>query len=130
MADFIGYAIADEVHELKGDTAEGNALGTLAECAQHTVVLTGTLLGGYADKVFNILFRMHPARMAQEGFEYGETGVRAFTETYGLLQKITGIEPEDNSCSEARVTKRARRRPRASQRLSVRFPMSLGGVIS
>ncbi len=30
MPDFFDYAIADEVHELKGDTAQGNALGTLA----------------------------------------------------------------------------------------------------
>jgi len=49
MPDFFDYAIADEVHELKGDTAQGNALGTLAACAQRTVVLTGTLLGGYSD---------------------------------------------------------------------------------
>ncbi|HXJ43609.1 MAG TPA: hypothetical protein VNH18_30280, partial [Bryobacteraceae bacterium] len=63
MPDFFDYAIADEVHELKGDTAQGNALGTLAGCAERTVVLTGTLLGGDADEVFNILFRMHPAKM-------------------------------------------------------------------
>jgi hypothetical protein len=130
MPDFLDYAIADEVHELKGDTAQGNALGTLAGCARHTVVLTGTLLGGYADEVFNILFRMHPARMVQEGFEYGEAGVRMFTETYGLLEKITVIEPEDNSCSEARVTKRVRRRPGASPLLFGRFLMSLGAFIS
>jgi hypothetical protein len=130
MPNFFDYAIADEVHELKGDTAQGNALGTLAGCAQHTVVLTGTLLGGYADEVFNILFRMHPARMVQEGFEYGEAGVRMFTETYGLLEKITVIEPEDNSCSEARVTKRVRRRPGASPLLFGRFLMSLGAFIS
>jgi hypothetical protein len=43
MADgFFDYAIADEVHELKGDTAQGNALGTLASCARHIAVLTGT----------------------------------------------------------------------------------------
>jgi Helicase conserved C-terminal domain len=130
MADFFDYAIADEVHELKGDTAQGNALGTLAGCAQHTVVLTGTLLGGYADEVFNILFRMHPARMVQEGFEYGEAGMRMFTETYGLLEKITVIEPADNACSEARVTKRVRRRPGASPLLFGRFLMSLGAFIS
>ena len=130
MPDFFDYAIADEVHELKGDTAQGNALGTLAGCAQHTVVLTGTLLGGYADEVFNILFRMHPARMVHEGFEYGEAGVRAFTETYGLLEKITVIEPTDNACSEARVTKRVRRRPGASPLLFGRFLMSLGAFIS
>ena len=130
MPDFFDYAIADEVHELKGDTAQGNALGTLAACARHTVVLTGTLLGGYADEVFNILYRLEPAKMVAEGFEYGEAGVRAFTETYGLLEKVTVIEPTDNACSEARVTKRVRRRPGASPLLFGRFLMSLGAFIS
>jgi hypothetical protein len=130
MPDFFDYAIADEVHELKGDTAQGNALGTLAACAQHTAVLTGTLLGGYADEVFNILYRLEPGKMANEGFEYGDAGVRAFTETYGLLEKITVIEPADNACSEARVTKRVRRRPGASPLLFGRFLMSLGAFIS
>ena len=130
MPGFFDYAIADEVHELKGDTAQGNALGTLAACAQRTVVLTGTLLGGYADEVFNILFRLEPAKMVNEGFEYGEAGLRVFTETYGLLEKITVIEPADNACSEARVTKRVRRRPGASPLLFGRFLMSLGAFIS
>ncbi len=130
MPDFFDYAIADEVHELKGDTAQGNALGTLAACARRIVVLTGTLLGGYADEVFNILYRLEPAKMVAEGFEYGEAGVRAFTETYGLLEKVTVIEPTDNACSEARVTKRVRRRPGASPLLFGRFLMSLGAFIS
>ncbi len=130
MPDFFDFAIADEVHELKGDTAQGSALGTLAGCAQRTVVLTGTLLGGYADEIFNILFRLEPAKMVREGFEYGETGLRSFTETYGLLEKITVIEPSDNACSEARVTKRIRRRPGASPLLFGRFLMSLGAFIS
>lgn len=130
MPDFFDYAIADEVHELKGDTAQGNALGTLAACAQHTAVLTGTLLGGYADEVFNILYRLEPGKMVKEGFEYGEAGVRAFTETYGLLEKITVIEPADNACSDARATKRIRRRPGASPLLFGRFLMSLGAFIS
>ncbi|HEV2618139.1 MAG TPA: helicase-related protein [Candidatus Acidoferrales bacterium] len=130
MPDFFDYAIADEVHELKGDTAQGNALGTLAASAQHTAVLTGTLLGGYADEVFNILYRLEPGKMVKEGFEYGEAGVRAFTEAYGLLEKITVIEPADNVCSEARVTKRIRRRPGASPLLFGRFLMSLGAFIS
>jgi hypothetical protein len=130
MPGFFDYAIADEVHELKGDTAQGNALGTLASCAARTLVLTGTLLGGYADELFNILFRLEPAKMVGEGFEYGEGGVRAFTETYGLLENVTVIEPADNACSEARVTKRVRRRPGASPLLFGRFLMSLGAFIS
>src|SRR5579862_199864 len=131
MADgFFDYAIADEVHELKGDTAQGNALGTLASCARHVAVLTGTLLGGYADELFNILFRLGPSQMLEEGFEYGEAGIRAFTETYGLLEEITVIEPADNACSEARVTKRVRHRPGASPLLFGRFLMGLGAFIS
>ena len=130
MPNFFDYAIADEVHELKGDTAQGNALGTLAACAQRTVVLTGTLLGGYADELFNILFRLQPAKMVGEGFECGEAGLRSFTETYGLLEKITVIEPSDNACSDGRVTTRIRRRPGASPLLFGRFLMSLGAFIS
>ena len=131
MDGFFDYAIADEVHELKGgDTAQGNALGTLAASANHIAVLTGTLLGGYADELFNILFRLEPSRMLEEGFEYGEAGVRAFTETYGLLEKITVIEPADNAYSEARVTTRLRHRPGASPLLFGRFLMSLGAFVS
>jgi hypothetical protein len=130
MPSFFDYAIADEVHELKGDTAQGNSLGTLASCAARTLVLTGTLLGGYADELFNILFRLEPTKMIEEGFEYSEAGVRAFTETYGLLENVTIIEPADNACSEARVTKRVRRRPGASPMLFGRFLMSLGAFIS
>jgi hypothetical protein len=131
MDGFFDYAIADEVHELKGgDTAQGNALGTLATSARHIAVLTGTLLGGYADELFNILFRLGASRMLEEGFEYGEAGVRAFTEIYGLLEKITVIEPADNACSEARVTTRVRHRPGASPLLFGRFLMSLGAFVS
>jgi hypothetical protein len=132
MSDgFFDYAIADEVHELKGgDTAQGNALGTLAACARHIAVLTGTLLGGYALDLFNILFRLEPRKMLEEGFEHGEAGVRAFTEAYGLLEKITVIEPADNACSEARVTTRLRHRPGASPLLFGRFLMSLGAFVS
>ena len=131
MDGFFDYAIADEVHELKGgDTAQGNALGTLAASARHIAVLTGTLLGGYADELFNILFRLGSSRMLEEGFEYGDAGVRAFTETYGLLEKITVIEPADNACSEARVTTRVRHRPGASPLLFGRFLMSLGAFVS
>jgi hypothetical protein len=131
MDGFFDYAIADEVHELKGgDTAQGNALGTLAAAARHIAVLTGTLLGGYADELFNILFRLGASRMLEEGFEYGDAGVRAFTEIYGLLEKITMIEPADNACSEARVTTRVRHRPGASPLLFGRFLMSLGAFVS
>ncbi len=130
MDGFFDYAIADEVHELKGDTAQGNALGTLASSAQRIVILTGTLLGGYADELFNILFRLNPRKMLAEGFVPGEAGLRAFSEAYGVLEKVTVIEPKDNVCSEARVTKRVKRRPGASPLLFGRFLLELGAFVS
>ena len=59
MPGWFDYAICDEIHQLAGDTAQGNALGTLASCTERIVGLTGTLLGGYADDLFNTLV---PAR--------------------------------------------------------------------
>ena len=47
MKDFFDYGIADQVHELSNDTAQGNALGTLAQSVDKIAVLTGTLMGGY-----------------------------------------------------------------------------------
>jgi hypothetical protein len=131
MKGFFDYGIADEVHELKGDTAQGAALGTIASCADRTIILTGTLNGGYADELFNILFRLHPKKMLEEGFAYGDAGVRAFSETYGVLEKVTTITPADNVCSDKpKVTTRVRRRPGASPLLFGRFLMELGAFVS
>ena len=128
---FFDYAIADEVHELKGsNTAQGNALGTLAGCADRIAILTGTLLGGYADEIYEILFRLDARKMLGEDFEAGAAGLRAFSETYGVLEKVTIIEPQDNACSEARVTRRIRRRPGASPLLFGRFLMEMGAFVS
>lgn len=130
LKNFFDFAIADEVHELKGaDTAQGNALGILASAAKKTIVLTGTLLGGYADDVYEILFRLDARRMIENGFEH-DGGIRPFMESYGLLEIITTIEPADNACSEARVTRRVKRRPGASPRLFGDFLMPMATFLS
>jgi SNF2 family DNA or RNA helicase len=130
LSGFFDFGIADEVHELKGsDTAQGNALGALAACVNKLIILTGTLLGGYADDVYNILFRAEPSKMIEYGFEHDE-GVRPFMETYGLLETITTIEPAENACSEAKVTRRVRRRPGASPQLFGDFLMPMAAFLS
>ena len=45
--------------------------------------LTGTLLGGYADDLFNTLFRLEAARMKEHGYEWGTSGRSSFTQDYG-----------------------------------------------
>jgi len=123
LQGFFDYAVCDELHQLAGDTAQGNALGALASCADRIVGLTGTLLGGYADDLYNILFRLQPQRMISKGYEWGSSGRSAFAQEYGVLETITKIEPEENACSDGKTTVTVKRKPGASPLLFGEFLM-------
>lgn len=101
MSGWFDFAIADELHQLAGDTAQGNGLGVLGRAAKRLIALTGTLMGGYADDLFNIFYRMEPHAMVREGFAYGGQGRRDFQEQYGVLETIEKVEEADNACSRA-----------------------------
>jgi superfamily II DNA or RNA helicase len=125
MPEWFDYAICDEIHQLAGDTAQGNALGTLASCTDRIVGLTGTLLGGYADDLFNTLFRLEARRMKEHGYEWGTTGRSSFIQDYGVLETITKVEAANNACSKAKATSTVRRKPGASPLLFGEFLMQL-----
>lgn len=129
MAGWFDYAICDELHQLAGDTAQGNALGTLSVCARRTVGLTGTLLGGYADDLYNILFRMQASRMVTKGFAWGSSGRSAFSQDYGVLETITKVEAAENACSDAKSTVTVRRKPGASPLLFGEFLMDSSAFV-
>jgi len=46
MKGWWDYAIADELHQLAQETAQGNNLGVLYRCSLKLIGLTGTLMGG------------------------------------------------------------------------------------
>jgi len=123
MDGFFDYAVCDELHQLAGDTAQGNALGALAACAERSLGLTGTLLGGYADDLYNILFRLQAPRMISKGYEWGASGRSAFAQDYGVIETITKITPEENACSDGKITVTVRRKPGASPLLFGEFLM-------
>ena len=99
---YFDFFICDEVHEMKGgNTAQGNAFGTLASACKKTIALTGTLLGGYASHMFYLQYRMSPQVMAKEGFGYGNR--MNFVNRYGVLERITKYYPgDDNICSKGK----------------------------
>ncbi|MEW3739039.1 hypothetical protein QOZ29_31600, partial [Pseudomonas aeruginosa] len=67
--------IADEAHEYKnGGSAQGQAMGVLAAKARKTLLLTGTLMGGYGDDLFYLLFRALPGRMIEDGYRPTTSG--------------------------------------------------------
>jgi hypothetical protein len=131
MHGWFDFAIADELHQLAGDTAQGNGLGVLGRAAQRLIALTGTLMGGYADDLFNIFYRMEPHAMVREGFAYGGQGRRDFQEQYGVLETIEKMEEADNACSRTtKKTVRVLRKPGASPMLFGKFLMTTTAFLS
>lgn len=88
---YFGTLIVDEGHEYKNEgSAQGQAMGVLASQCQKTILLTGTLMGGYADDLFHLLFRLNPAMMIEDGFQYNARGsigsaAQAFMREHGIL---------------------------------------------
>jgi hypothetical protein len=137
--DFIGrymkgwwdYAVADELHQLAGDTAQGNGLGVLARAAEKLIALTGTLMGGYADDLYNIFYRMEPRQMVQAGYEAGSQGRRDFQEQYGVLETVEKVRQSDNACSKAQKrTVQVLRKPGASPLLFGKYLMESTAFIT
>lgn len=86
--------ITDEAHEYKNaGSAQGQAMGVLASKARKMVLLTGTLMGGYADDLFFLLFRSLPGRMIEDGYRPNRQGsltsaAMAFMRDHGVLKDI------------------------------------------
>ena len=124
MPEWFDYAIADEIHQLAGDTAQGNALGVLNRTARRFLGLTGTLLSGYADDLFNTLFRTDARRMTGDGYEWGSAGRERFTRDFGVIETIERITVEDNACSKkTKKTVTIKRKPGASPLLFGKYLM-------
>jgi superfamily II DNA or RNA helicase len=98
--------VADEIHELKGgDTGQGNAFGSLVARSKKVVGLTGTLLNGYAESVFYVLYRLNPRLMKEKlGLEYRE--VETFIDLYGAREKKWSCKDAEINFSEGVVTKK------------------------
>ncbi len=130
MKGFFDYAIADEMHQLYGDTAQGNALGGLVSCVSRILGLTGTFMGGYAGGLFNFLYRFEAAKMKAAGYQWGTSGRSDFVERYGVVETITTVPAEDNACSDAKTTATVRERPGASPLLFADFLMELCAFVN
>ena len=92
--NYFGMLVVDEGHEYKNEgSAQGQAMGVLASQCQKTLLLTGTLMGGYADDLFHLLWRLDPSRMIEDGFRPNKNGsmgsaAMAFMREHGVLKDI------------------------------------------
>jgi SNF2 family DNA or RNA helicase len=91
---YFGLLVVDEGHEYKNEgSAQGQAMGVLASQCRKVVLLTGTLMGGYADDLFHLLWRMNPAQMVADGFKASKSGSMSgatmnFMREHGVLKDI------------------------------------------
>jgi hypothetical protein len=131
MKDFFDYAIADELHQLAGDTAQGNGLAVLSRISKKLVGLTGTMIGGYADDLYNILFRMDGPQMARNGYAWGGEGRSVFQGTYGVCEEIVKRFTTDNACSKAsKASVTIKRKPGCSPLLFGKYLMENTAFVS
>jgi uncharacterized C2H2 Zn-finger protein len=103
--------IADEVHELKGDgTLQGQMFADLCNLSKMRVLMTGTLIGGYAENLLYLLWRTSGQRLVKDGQKYDEGGFERFVKTYGVLQKISRyVTKDDNQCHSDLVLGRGKK---------------------
>jgi len=101
--NYFDLLVVDEGHEYKNDSsAQGQAMGVLANKVRKVVLLTGTLMGGYADDLFFLLWRIMPERMIEDGYRYNHksgslgTAAMAFMRQHGILKDIYKETNEKN----------------------------------
>lgn len=99
----IDYFILDEAHESKSaDTEIAIAAHGLMSISRHVLALTGTLIGGYADHLFTMAWRLYPHVMKQHGLKW--EGLTEFNEKYGRIE----YKVVSNGSGKMQSTKMAR----------------------
>jgi len=122
LKGFFDFAVFDEAHEFKGqNTNQGNAFGSIASAVKKTLCLTGTLMGGYAEDLFYLLYRTAPQKL-KDDFTY-RYGTAAFTARYGVLERAI-IEKNDEDKKFGRGGKqytRIRKKPGVSPEILTKY---------
>ncbi|MCK5663314.1 MAG: DEAD/DEAH box helicase [Thiotrichaceae bacterium] len=104
---YFANLVVDEGHEYKNaGSAQGQAMGVLASRAKKVILLTGTLMGGYGDDLFYLLWRALPKAMMEDGYHYNSRNslgpaAMAFMREHGVLKDIL----KENSGSSHRTAR-------------------------
>lgn len=88
------YLIADEVHEYASrNSAQGDAAQRLFAQRRPTLVLTGSLINGYAESAFMLMYGICPDFRDQ----YGRGGLVPFVDTYGYWKQLVQDKDADGA---------------------------------
>lgn len=115
----IDYCIADELHEYKGNSKQGKAMADIACASKKFIGLTGTLLNGYADGLFYILYRTLSSLMKKEKYEYESEA--EFMRDYGVIRKESSYRRNNNGSRGDRINSTEKRLPGVSPLVFTKF---------
>lgn len=122
--------IVDELHEYKGDTNRGSAMGTLAAACGDVLMGTGTILGGYSSHLAYILFRTKATKLIKAGFNFGE--VQAWIERFGTVERVYRLSDDRGKTGRAKTANKAEvhERPGVSPGVFADFLLPIMATIS
>lgn len=125
LKGFFDFALFDECHKCKsGTSAQGIAMHQLIKASKKQLALTGTIAGGYATDLFYLLYRLDPAMMIKEGYEYGSKGELKFAADFGTIETCYEANKKEevyNSTSKGRIKASPKCRPGISPLIYSKF---------
>ncbi len=130
MRGKIDGLIIDELQDYNNNSGQGDAMNDLLGCAKRAVGLTGTLINGYSQGIFYLLYRVSPRLMQTDGKRY--TVPADFNQEYGVTETAFELT-EENYIANRRTEKRKLREkqvPGVSPLVYSRFLMNQAVFLS
>ncbi len=128
MSGVFDYLALDEAHLLMNNSLQGIAAHHLMKACNHTLLLTGTLLNGFAANLFYTLFRVCPNIMVQEGFSYEDEP--EFARLFGVVSRETSYALERGYGRRRIGNVKEKRLPGVSPLVFTKFLLNLTSFIA
>ena len=128
MNGVFDYLALDEAHLLMNNSLQGIAAHHLMKACNHTLLLTGTLLNGFAANLFYTLFRVCPNIMRQEGFTYNDEP--EFARLFGVVSRESTFRVERGYGRTRVGNVKEKRLPGVSPLVFTKFLLNLTSFIT
>lgn len=124
MRGKIDGLIIDELQDYNNNSGQGDAMNDLLGCAKRAVGLTGTLINGYSQGIFYLLYRVSPRLMQTDGKKY--TATVDFNREYGVTESVYEVSGQGYHANRRTAKRKLRERqlPGVSPLVYSRFLMN------
>ena len=124
MRGQVNGLIIDELQDYNNNSGQGDAMNDLLGCAKRAIGLTGTLINGYSQGIFYLLYRVSPRLMQIDDKMY--TATKKFNDEYGVTETVYEADSEEYRSNRRTVNRKLREKqlPGVSPLVYSRFLMN------